>query len=339
MDTLPSLLSSIGEKEIIRTIIKPLLNPNDDPNSIGDDCAVIEVGAGNVVCISTDRVPADLISFRLGIIKYRGLGYYLVVLNLSDLAAMGAKPLGILLNLGLPSDMQTSELLDLLKGAKDACDNYGCSIIGGDLSNASELSISATSLGINKADSVLRRRGARKGDAVYCSDYIGLTATAFSYFLKAKKRGLQLSETDETLLMNQFRNPKARFDLSHELIKSRQRATAMDNTDGVGQTLLELAEINKMAIRIDSHRLPIHEISHKVAAFLQMSPIDLVLEPGADFQLIGTINPAALSNGSLPTVIKIGEAIGGQGLFVCDDSGNMRALEVVGWNYFLQSDR
>src|SRR5262249_49684969 len=97
-------IADVGEKELIRSTIKPLLNPTDDHNSIGDDCAAIPIRAGSLACISTDRVPADLISFRLGIISHRGLGNYLAILNLSDIAAMGAEPVGLLLNLALPSN-------------------------------------------------------------------------------------------------------------------------------------------------------------------------------------------------------------------------------------------
>src|ERR1700722_5939484 len=126
-------ISELGEKQLIRSIIKPLLNPDDDPNSIGDDCATIPALPGSLVCASTDRVPADLISFRIGIIDYRGLGNYLAVLNLSDLAAMGARPAGILLNLGLPATTPVGDLVAFLEGARSACADCDSRILGGDL--------------------------------------------------------------------------------------------------------------------------------------------------------------------------------------------------------------
>ena len=131
-------LKELGEKEIIRTILKPLFNPNNLLGLVGDDCAVIDVTGVKSVCISTDRVPADLISFKLGIIDYFELGYYLSTLNII------------------------------------------------------ELNISATSVGIVKNGNVLYREGAKEGDYIFCSNYLGLTSTAFHYFLKAKQKGLFL---------------------------------------------------------------------------------------------------------------------------------------------------
>ena len=71
-------LRDIGEKEIIRSIIKPMFNPKGILGGVGDDCAVLDVGNGKSICVSTDRVPADLISFKLGLINHYQLGYYLL---------------------------------------------------------------------------------------------------------------------------------------------------------------------------------------------------------------------------------------------------------------------
>ena len=79
-------LRDIGEKRLIAEYIRPLFNPAGLRESVGDDCALIQVGAGNWVCVSTDRVPADLIAFKLGLIGFRELGQYLAVLNISDIA-------------------------------------------------------------------------------------------------------------------------------------------------------------------------------------------------------------------------------------------------------------
>src|SRR4051794_35339442 len=96
-------ISEIGEKRLISEFVHPLFNANDDPSGVGDDCAMLEAET-DVFLFSTDRVPADLIAFRLGILDYEGLGKYLAYLNISDIAACGGRPVGLLLNLGLPRD-------------------------------------------------------------------------------------------------------------------------------------------------------------------------------------------------------------------------------------------
>jgi thiamine monophosphate kinase len=77
-------LRDVGEKTLIRDLVHPLLNPMSDEDSIGDDCAIVSVPPGFGVCASTDRVPADLVRFRLGILDHFGFGRYLAVLNLGD---------------------------------------------------------------------------------------------------------------------------------------------------------------------------------------------------------------------------------------------------------------
>ena len=91
-----SNISEYGEKALIEKFIKPLFNPNNDLFGIGDDCAMIEDKADEITLLSTDRVPADLISFKLGLIDYFGLGNYLAQLNISDIVAFGGKPVGLL---------------------------------------------------------------------------------------------------------------------------------------------------------------------------------------------------------------------------------------------------
>lgn len=334
-------LKDIGEKEIIKNFIKPLFNPEGIRDLVGDDCAVVDVVGKSRVCLSTDRVPADLISFKLNIIDYFGLGYYLAILNISDIVASGARPVGLLLTLAFPEDFLIEDFQQLLQGVKKACDEVQCNILGGDLSNAAEMSISATSVGLANADQILYRSGTQDGDYVYCSDYLGLTSTAFAYFLEARPNGLQLSSDDETLLQNQFRKPRARVGLSKKLANSSMRITCMDNTDGIGQTLSELSEINRMRMVVRMDALPIHPISEKVAAYLDRNILDIILGAGADFQLLGTIEQKLertetedfISNG----LRIVGYAMPGSGVWVQDESGQLREHLVSGWNYYTKS--
>jgi thiamine-monophosphate kinase len=334
------LLRDIGEKAIVRDLIKPLLNPEGSENSVGDDCAVIPIGGDLAFCASTDRVPSDLVSFRLGILDYEGLGRYLAVLNLSDLAAMGATASGLLLNLGLPPTLLTSEFISLLRGAREACAKVGCAVVGGDLSSASELSISATSLGVVELQKVLRRAGAQPGDCAYCSDVVGLTATAFAYFLQAEPAGYRLSAAEEAILKDCFRAPRPRFDVGHALAACGYRVTAMDNTDGVAQSLSEIAEAGRVGIILSAEVLPIHDISRRVADHLNIDVIDLVLGPGADFQLIGTCDPAAIQNEAVKSLIRpIGYALAEPGFWLETSEGGRTAFAVRGWDYYAEVER
>src|SRR5262249_33099260 len=98
------VISELGEKRLIAEVLRPLFNPEDDPRGVGDDCAVITHDAGTVVLVSTDRVPADLIALRTGVIDFRGFGAHVAAINASDIAACGGRLTGFLLNCGLPAD-------------------------------------------------------------------------------------------------------------------------------------------------------------------------------------------------------------------------------------------
>lgn len=325
-------LRDVGEKSLIRDLIRPMLNPEGDADSIGDDCAVIPVSAGGF-CASTDRVPADLVSFRLGILDYRGLGRYLAVLNLSDIAAMGGRPAGLLLNLGLPGDLRTADLEALLLGAGEACAEHGCRVVGGDLSSASELCLSATSLGVLAPARALRRGAARPGDRVYCSDVLGLTATAFAYFLRAKPAGLSLPEDSEAVLMDCFRKVRPRFDVSAALVASGGRASAMDNTDGAGQSYLELAEASGVAFILHTDTLPLHPLTGEVADLLDMDALDLALSAGADFQLLGAAAPLVFEVAA-HVLTAVGTVAEGSGLYLQRPGVDPAPFTPQGWNYY-----
>lgn len=339
----PQTIGDLGEKELIRTVITPLLNPGGHPDLPGDDCGVSWVGEDIAICVSTDRVPWDLIAFRIGLIDIEQVGYYLAVLNLSDLAAMGAEPLGMVLNLGLPAHFQVEHLRALLKGADAACRHYQCRVLGGDLSDAEEPSISAAVVGQVLDGKPLRRSGSRVGDLLYCSGHVGLTATAFRYFLddaRGSDPGFRLPAEDEDLLVRQFSRPAARLALGTSLRQLGGRVTCMDNTDGFGQTLLELGQLNDVGFLLNANALPVHDVSKRVASLVGVDVYDLVLGAGADFQLIGTI-PAGSPvprTGPAADLRLVGTATPEAGsVSVLEASGRERQIAVVGWDYFTRS--
>lgn len=331
-------LKDLGEKEIIRSIIKPLFNPNNEPGLAGDDCAVISTLGKQFISLSTDRVPADLISFKLGLINYFELGYYLAILNISDILSSGALPVGLLLNFAFNDDFLIDDFKNILNGVKKACGEYGCQVLGGDLSNAIEMNITATSIGMIESETVLYRQGAKIADHIYCSNYLGLTSTAFNYFLKAKLKGLSLSEAEEKLLVDQFRKPKAQLHLSRKLSKANPVVTCMDNTDGIGQTFLELSEINNLRFVLERDLLPIHEISYKIADFLGLNVLDVALGGGADFQLLGTIGRNTeindIGENISDEIMIIGETDKGGGVWIKEKTGESFEYNVSGWDYY-----
>jgi thiamine-monophosphate kinase len=326
-------LSEIGEKTLIRELISPMFNPNCEVMGVGDDCAMVPCGC-DYLLLSTDRVPADLISFKIGLLDYAGLGAYLVNLNLSDIAACGGIPIGLLLNLGLPDSMLLGDLQSLCSGALNAAMAQSAEILGGDLSSSSELSISATSFGRVLKHQVLTRRSARPGDIVVASRPLGLTPAAFAYFLHLRPKGFRVAGSDEDQLVEQFKLPPL-ISLGRALAESGLCTSCMDNTDGLGQTLSELSEFSRVSVVLECESLDIPPLVERIASELEVEPVQLAFRAGADFSLIGTLSERPTSDLAMSRVKMIGHCEEATGVFL-DRSGSRTRVQAEGWNYFSQ---
>lgn len=326
-------ISDIGEKSLIRDFIKPYFNAADDPAGVGDDCGMIPFG-DEVALFSTDRVPSDLTAFKLGILDIYGMGDYLARLNLSDIAACGGRAIGLLLNLGLPNDIAYEDVKSLCKGFGACADRHGATVLGGDITSACELSISATSIGKAARNQVLTRRGAMPGDSIFISRPIGLTPAAFHVFLG--KLESRLSPDSLSLLRRQFTDMEPMLMLGQALGVSGQCGACMDNTDGIGQSLSELSEASKCAFIVNRSDLQIPPVVEEVSEMVGKPALDIIFNGGADFSLVGTIRgnwtreQASKHFGYALEII--GHVEQGHGVWL--DDGQRKPLVFRGWNYF-----
>lgn len=330
-------ISDIGEKRLIAEFVHPLFNSSDTLEGVGDDCAMLDAADGELWLFSTDRVPADLISFRLGILDYAGLGRYLSRLNISDIAACGGKPLALLLNLGLPDSLAYEDFKSLCRGFKEASEKHGCRVLGGDISSSAEISISATSIGkVNKAN-VLSRRGATKGDTIFISRPLGLTPAAFAYYLRCKKDTVGLTAEERAALDGQFTLLEPLVSLGMNLSSSAKCSSCMDNTDGVGQSLLELSVASKAKFVLRQEHINIPEVVTKIADNLGEDAFELAFSAGADFSLVGTLSGRWTQEQTAEQfgegVQMIGSVVEGEGVFI-ETGDEIAPLAFSGWNYF-----
>jgi thiamine-monophosphate kinase len=333
MNSSLKMLSEVGEKGLIRDFIKPFFNSADDPAGVGDDCAMVPFG-GEVALLSTDRVPSDLTALRLGILDFHGLGDYLARLNLSDIAACGGRAVGLLLNLGLPNDFPYEDVLALCRGFGACAQRHGASVLGGDITSACELSISATSIGRAARGHVLSRRAALPGDSIFISRPLGLTPAAFHVFLG--KLESHLSSNFLTLLRRQFTDLEPMLALGQALGASGLCGACMDNTDGIGQSLTELSDASKCSFVVDSSALSIPTVVESVSQLMALRPLDFIFDGGADFSLVGTLRGQMSSQRATEQLGQPLEIIGhveaGQGVWLHD--AKRQPLPFRGWNYF-----
>jgi thiamine-monophosphate kinase len=333
MTTTPRVLSDVGEKALIRDFIKPFFNRTDDPAGVGDDCAMVGFG-DEVALLSTDRVPSDLTAFKLGILDFLGLGDYLARLNLSDIAACGGRAVGLLLNLGLPSDISYDDVRSLCEGFRGGGERHGATVLGGDITSSSELSISATAIGRVARQHVLTRRTALPGDSIFVSRPLGMTPAAFLVFLG--HRETSLSAEALAALRRQFTDLEPMFALAERLSSSGRCGACMDNTDGIGQSLIELSDASGCSFVLDHSALRIPTVVQDVGRIVGLQPVEFLFNGGADFSLVGTVRGSWSSDSATayfgqPLEI-IGQVEAGSGVWL--DDGTRSPLKFVGWNYF-----
>lgn len=336
-------LSDVGEKEIISSFVKPLFNPNREIKGVGDDCALVHISGENVVLASTDRVPADLFAYKIGVIDAFELGQYAAKLNLSDIFAGGGVPTSLLLNIACPSDYSYGDFQAILQGVKKIADEFSCDILGGDISESSELNIVVTSIGISSPTNILRRCGAKAGDSIFISGEVGLTPAFFA----AHSENQNVTGMVEASLVEKLNchfkmiSPDRLF--SKALVESKACTSCMDNTDGVGQCMIELAEASKVSFILEKSKIPIPGIVHKVANVASRDPIEFSFGAGVDFSLVGTLdgywNQERAQAKIHPKIKIIGYVEKGDGVFIQDEFGGKKTFECKGWNYFHQSTR
>jgi thiamine-monophosphate kinase len=190
-------VSSIGERALISRLSEIFNAPEGEDRGqerilVGagsDDCAVLDLKGEDCLVVTTDMLhrttdfPAEMTPWQMG--------WMSAAVNLSDIAAMGAEPAGILMAIGMPSDTEIAFVEELARGIQACAEFCGTTVIGGDLDTHAELTITGTALGKVKKSQLLLRKGAKPGDLVCVTGYTGTAGAA----LKAVMSKKSVSET------------------------------------------------------------------------------------------------------------------------------------------------
>ena len=264
-------VSDIGEKELVKYIIA------NSKDITPDDTAITELTSTNLIStcdmlIQSKHFPETM--------SYFDMGFKSVTVNVSALAAMGAEPLGFLLSIALPKDLDLDSFKELIEGVLSACNYYSIPLIGGDTNEASEIIISGTALGL--CDNPLLKNTYSKDDLVVVTGDIGLAALGFN-----------LDTQDNVYVKNAIR-PVARLN-EGILIKDAGASSATDITDGLASELYEMKR-DGFGFMIYEEMLGISDEYKQLAKKLNLDYLDLVLHVGEDFELIFTISEDNLKN-------------------------------------------
>ena len=263
---------------------------------IGDDAAVVRSTPGRDTVITADLLVED-IDFRRTTIPPYLLGHKALAVSLSDIAAMGARPLWSMVSIGVPEDVwQTDFLQRLYDGLLDLANRYGVQLIGGDTSRTNErIVIDSIVSGECAAGMAVRRSGASAGDQVFVTGSLGAAAAG----LRLIERGAHLAEQNfadddsqklDHVLLRQLR-PEARVGWGIVLGEERLATAMIDLSDGLSSDLNRLCTASNVGALIDSALLPIDDRVTELCGRRALDPLQLALHGGEDFELLFTVKP------------------------------------------------
>jgi thiamine-monophosphate kinase len=242
----------------------------------GDDAAVVDLATAAVVA-SVDMLLQDR-HFRLDWSTASDIGHKAAAESMSDLNAMGGTATALLVGVGCPDETESGWLLDLADGVAEEAAKAGASVVGGDLTSASSLVLSVTSLGTCE-HRVVRRSGAQPGDLVALAGRQGWAAAGFAVLT----RGFR----SPRVVVEAHRRPQPPYLAGPEA--AQLGATAMiDVSDGLLQDLGHLATAGGVAIDVERGRLEAPEPLPAVGAALGVDPMHFVLTGGDDYGLVAT---------------------------------------------------
>jgi thiamine-monophosphate kinase len=333
-------ISDLGEKQLIKRLLlksnpraKSLFFDEFSIKSLSDDSALIDLGENYLVACSDmlmafTHFPDEMTPYQMG--------QKIVTVNVSDLAAMGAETIGMIVSMGLPKNMLLADFDDMVDGILDSCTKYGMALIGGDTNESKELTLCGTCIGIVKKENVLMKSGARHGDIVALTGPIGLAAAGFEVLLHPVHNFDDLDNNIKEKVIKHALEPEARLKEGIIFSKSGSVSSATDITDGLLSELDEIIDASQgnIGIILNQEELPIPKEVFEIAKISSHNPIEMATTYGEDFELLLTV-PQSLFNdlNSEVTLYKIGLVDSSGKIKMIDKAGNTNIITPRGYEH------
>ena len=278
----PATVADCGERALIARISQRLSTAPWVVVGPGDDAAAIEPVRGALEVLTTDA-QVEGVHFDRRFVPPDAIGHRALAVNLSDLAAMGARPRAALLSMALPASLEIAAFDQIVDGLLAVAARYGVTLIGGNITQTpGPMVLDVTAIGTVHRRKILTRSGARAGDEVYVTGSLGDAAV-----------GLMRLRNDHTDTGGAARylRPDPRVRAGLLLGRNRAATSCMDLSDGLADGVRQIAQASSVGMTLDAAQIPITAESKEWLSQHHQDPIDLALRGGDDFELIFTVRP------------------------------------------------
>lgn len=321
-----------AEDRLIARFFGPLAT---HPGALGlsDDAAFLVPPKGHDLVLKTDAIVGGVHFFAED--AAHTVAQKALRVNLSDLAAKGAKPLGFLLSLALPQETDETWLADFANGLRTDAEAYGCPLYGGDTDRTpGPITISIAMFGSVPEGTMVRRAGARPGDRIFVSGTIGDAALGL---VLRKGADWKLSDAQRAHLFSRYLLPQPRNALAEAL--RTHASAAMDISDGLAGDLTKLCRVSQVAAHVETARVPLSEAA-RTAIAADPAMLETALTGGDDFEVVCTVSPEKADSFRVAaqavqvSVTEIGVVAAGEGARFSGADGTPLAFKRLSFSHF-----
>ncbi|KAF5432533.1 thiamine-monophosphate kinase [Candidatus Methanophagaceae archaeon] len=327
-------IEQLGEIGLIERITKKF-RVSTESIAVGageEDCAVIELARADYkYLVATTDMLQESTHLPVGISPFQ-IGWSAVAVNLSDIAAMGARPYAFTIALGIPAHTETAFVDAMVEGIADCASAYDTAVVGGDIAKSKELILTGTCFGF--ADKPVRRAGAKVGDLVCVTGSVGNAALG----LKILKEWLTVPKKVEETAKKALFQPVPRIPEGITLADSGLVTSMLDISDGLALSLAELARSSKVGFEIYEAKVPV--LSEEMrAAVRDVDLRELAFFYGGDYELLFTMDADVLADEFATLQKKVGISVIGVVVpseeSICFKTGQGKEqLKIKGYQHF-----
>ncbi|MEW6182205.1 MAG: thiamine-phosphate kinase [Bacillota bacterium] len=328
-------LSEIGEFGLIERLSANIGYGTGVVKGIGDDAAVLDFGE-RWLLFTTDGL-VEGVHFRLGQCPPEDIGYKALAVSVSDIAAMGGTPVYAVVTIGLPDDFFVEDTLLLYRGMKEAAQEFGVSLVGGDTISSPVLLINVALLGEALPGRTRYRNGAQPGDIICLTGSLG-GAAAGLYLLE--NNDVECPEPLRNFLIGKHRRPKPRVEAGLILASISQVHSLIDISDGLASDVKHIARESGVRCDIFKAAVPVDPATEFLGRRTGTEPIEWALYGGEDYELLFTTAPgamgdvfAALSEAGA-ACRPVGKVSAGAGVRLITPDGVESEFEKMGYEHF-----